>query len=494
MSHRRSGVPLLAALALLAGSNLRAQEPAKTPAVEPGAPKIVSDLAARYRLVERYSNPLEKAPPGSVGQFQVAFRETTTYDDPKATEPRVVQAIFSERPVDVSPVDERIVTDSIRHYTSVTITPDPWKDRKDRRPLEDLTIWYREVTGEAPLVLVLSPDRLLREEEYKFAINYAFVKNFAFLLPEQPVRVGEAWKVSPAGTVALTNDVLRGGTLTAKLTEVRVYPKDPKTHVAVITVSGKLVTGDLDVSDTTVSARIEFAFVPAGQGDGIIDAPGAVDKVRRSQVSVLRVPGLTKAPTKKSELSLDRRRPGNDPPLTIPKTAPQPTPENSWLTFVESKGRYQLRHPQGFQPEYHANRPNQPNTIDLEYSHGDEAPPDIVRMTYVDKPQGRPEDSFKILVDEWRKQGVDVQLGLSEKLPDADWPGLSVHHMEAALTETDPKTRRPTRRYFDAYVIGFPRNVSLFIVATTYQDQPETFRSQVRTMLKTLKLGAPKGP
>ena len=84
-------------------------------------------------------------------------------------------------------------------------------------------------------------------------------------------------------------------------------------------------------------------------------------------------------------------------------------------------------------------------------------------------------------------------LGLSEKLPDADWPGLSVHHMEAALTNKDP-TGQASRRYFDAYVIQFPRNASLFVSATTFQEQPDAFRAQVREMLKTVKLGAPKGP
>ena len=65
--------------------------------------------------------------------------------------------------------------------------------------------------------------------------------------------------------------------------------------------------------------------------------------------------------------------------------------------------------------------------------------------------------------------------------------------MEAALTNSDP-SGRASRRYFDAYVIQFPRNVSLFISATTFQEQPENFRAQVRAMLKTVKLGAPKGP
>ena len=509
MSHRRLVAPLLTAIFLFANPAARAQQPAKTttpapaqapaadakkagdpPAADPDAPKIVSDLATRYRLVERYTNRLEKAPLGATGQYQVAFRETTTSDDAKVKEPRVVQAIFSERPAEVSPVDERVVTDSVRHYTSVSITPDPWKDRKDRRPLEDLTIWYRELVGEAPMVLVLSPGRPLRDEEYRFAIDYAFVTGLAFLLPEQPVRVGESWKIGRPGAVALINDLVREGSLTAKLVEIRVYPKDPKRQFAVITIAGRLVTGDSDVYDTAVNARVEFAFTPAGKGDPVVDAAGAIEKLRLGQVSTLRVAGLTKTVTKRRDLSLDLRRPGGEPILPIPKPTPQATPDNSWLTYVDPKGRYQLRHPQGFQPTFVRDLPN---SIDLRYPHGVETPPDIIRLTFVDKPAGRPDDSFKLLVEDWRKRGTDVQLGLSEKLPDAEWPDLSVHHMEAALTENDP-SGRPARRYYDAYVMQFPRNVSLFINATTFQDQPDAFRADVRALLKTVKLGAPKGP
>ncbi len=507
MSHRRSGVTLLAAIVLFANPGAHAQEPAKTPApaqapvadpkkpgdpaaADPDAPKVVGDLATRYRFSERYTNRSEKAPAGATGQYQVAFRETTTSDDLKGKEPRVVQAIFSERPAEVSPVDERVVTDSIRHYTSVTIAPDPWKDRKDRRPLEDLTLWYRELVDEAPLVLVLTPDRLLRDEEYRFAIDYAFVTGLAFVLPDQPVRVGETWKVARPGAVALVNDLVREGSLTAKLVEVRAYPKDPKTQVAVITVTGHLMTGDSDVYDTALNARVEFAFTPPAKSEAVVDAAGAIEKVRLGQVSTLRVSGLTKTRTKRRDLSLDRRRPGGDPILPIPKPTPQATPANSWLTYVDPKGRYQLRHPQGFQPTLVR---DQPNSVDLRYPHGRESPPDIIRLTFVDKPAGRPEDSFKLLVDDWRRRGTDVQLGLSAKLPEADWPNRSVHHMDAALTENDP-SGRPSRRYFETYVIQFPRNISLFINATTFQDQPEAFRAGVRDMAKSVQLGAPKGP
>ena len=204
-----------------------AQEPAKTPApsdppaaeakkagdppaVDPDAPRIVGDLTARYRLQERYTNRAERAPAGATGQYQVAFRETTSVDDPQG-EGTPDRAGHLQREARRGLARGRaLVTDCIRHYNSVTITPDPWKNRTDRRPLEDLTLWCRDVTGEVPLVMVLTPDRPLREEEYKFAINYDFVTDLAFLLPEQ----ARAWRDLEGrqeGAEALINDRVREG-------------------------------------------------------------------------------------------------------------------------------------------------------------------------------------------------------------------------------------------------------------------------------------------
>jgi len=504
MTNRRSRERLLlvaAMIAIAAGGRAWSQDPARlaaptpAPAQDPAAraddpaPMPVGDISARYRIQERFAGRDEKPPRGSIGQFQVGFREVISTDDPDNPEPHTVQAIFTELPVEVSPVDERVVTDSIRHYSSVTITPDPWKDRKDARPLKDLTVWLRVVPEDVPLVMVLTPNRTLREEEYRFAISYDFASNLAFLLPEIPLRIGDSWKVARTGASALINDEVRGGNLTGKLSEIRAHPSGNGVQLAIVQISGRLVTGfDRDVYDTAVNARVEFAFTPEREDEGRIDATGAIEKLRLVQVSTLRVPAGVKGRTTKRDLNYECKRPGTGAPLVVPRPAPTATPENSWLTYSDREARFHFNHPQGYRPFLSA---KQPNTVELKYFRSG-APPEILRMTYVEKPEGRPEASFDLIVEDWKKKGYDVQRGLSERLPAADWPDMSVTHMEAALTIT-PTPGRVERMFFDAYVVQFPRNPTLFVSATTFQDNPEAFRTQVRAILKTAKLGSPKG-
>ena len=477
-----------------------AQEPAKTPAPapaqepakadDPNASKSVGDLTAKYRFQERFTSKSGLVPPNMIGQYQVAFRETFTLPDAveKENRSRVIQAIFSERPAIVNPGDERIVTDSIRHYSKIGITPDPWKGRLDRRPLDDLTIWYRQVAGDVPLVMVLSPGRNLRDEEYRFAINYAFVMELAYALPDSPVRIGDKWTVNSTGAIALVNDEIRQGNLTGKLVEIHAHPTDPKLQVAVLNISGRVVTAlGQDIFDNAINARLEFVFPAGAKENGIVDASGAIEKVLLAQVGELRVPNGIRARTKKRDLNFEMKRPGADPVLTIPSPTPKSTPDNSWLTYSDQKNRFHIRHPQEFEPRPVPN----PNMLRLMHLRADGG--DAVDVEYIEKPTDRPEVLFKKLIEDWRKtiQGIDIQLGISEKLPAVEWPDMTVSHMEAALNYADPQGR-PVHRLFDAYFLQFPQNVNLQVSATSFQEQPEAFRAQVVSMLKTAKLGPPK--
>jgi len=197
---------------------------------------------------------------------------------------------------------------------------------------------------------------------------------------------------------------------------------------------------------------------------------------------------MTKAVQVKRELVFERKRPGSEPPLAITEPPPVATPENSWLTFADPKGRYHLRHPQEFQPKFF---PDSPDSVTLARFRPDGSD-DLLGLTYVANPRGRPEEAFKQRIEDWRKEGVEVLPGLSEKLPDAEWPGMAIYHMEAALTNANEPGRPAVRRYYDAYEIQFSRNVNLIIAASTFLDDPSPFRAQVRAMLKTIKLGAPK--
>ena len=454
-----------------------------------GAAGSAGNLTAFYRLQERFTTKAPKDAPGMIGQNQVAFRETASTDDPKDKE-RIIQAIYSERPAAVSPVDDRVVTDSVKHYKSVTISPDPWKGRTDRRPLDDLAIWYRTVAGEAPAVLVLTPDRQLREEEYKFAINYNFVTDLSFILPDLPKRIGETWAVERAGATALVNDDVFEGSLTAKFAEVRAHPKIEGMQLAIIDVTGRIGTGfDTNKRDTAIRARIQFAFTPEKSDESTIEGSGFIEKVSLSQVSTLNIAGQIVKKQFKRQFVLERKVPGTDAAIAIPDPPPAMTEANSWLTYTDPKKRFHIRHPQGFQPFFPA---DEPGAVDLRRTYAVENQADIVRLQFVDKLTVKPEATFKQLIDAWRSKGIEVIPGLAAKLPETEWGGLSVSHLEAALTTPETQERASARRYFDGYVIQFPRNVSLFVSATTSQNEPESFRKQVLLMLKTVKLDAPK--
>ncbi|MDB5350694.1 MAG: hypothetical protein JWN86_1941 [Planctomycetota bacterium] len=463
--------------------------PADTEAQESLLPPMVGSLTAKYRLQERFTSKDVKSDSGLLGQYQVGFREKISVDDAPDKEPRITHAIYTERPAVVSPVDDKQVNDLVRHYTLVKITPDTVKNRKDQKLYDDLSIWYRrESIDTPPQVLVLTPKRTLREEEYTFAITYDFVTNFAYLLPDRPVQIADTWKVERAGAMALINDEhVRGGKLTGKLTEIRNHGSVKGMHLAIINITGKLETSDSRVTgDIAVNARLQFAFMPVTAQDGReIEAFGAIEKLSLAQASEYSAPGLTKSKAARRELIFERKRPGPEPLLAIPNPIPKATPENSWLTFTDTKGRFQFRHPQEFQPD---TTRNTRGTVVLARFHSD-LDDDIVTLEFVEKPQARPETLFKQLVDDWRSKGVEVVGGQPEKLPAADWPGMSVHHMEAALKPPDQGGRPAARPYVDAYSVQFPRNVAIQITATTFQEDPAPFRDQVRGMLKTLRLG-----
>ena len=184
----------------------------------------------------------------------------------------------------------------------------------------------------------------------------------------------------------------------------------------------------------------------------------------------------------------ERKRPGPEPLLIIPDPAPEPTPQNSWLTYNDKDNRFHLRHPQEYEPESRG--------VDkiLFKRFRTDGFDDLVELTYKSRPQGRPDAFFKNIVAGFSaKPGVELLGGVGEKLPAADWPNVSAHHMEAALT-TDAGPGQPSsRRFIDAYVLQFARDVQIEVFANTLQDDPSTFRKQVREMLKTVALDGAKG-
>ena len=131
MSHRRSGVTLLAAVLVVIGPIDLSASPAAhpgaksprrrrrrgdpphrqeagrppaadakksaTPGREPGCPEGRQRRDGEVSAPGAVHEPIGEGPAGAIGQYQVAFRETTTTDDPQAKEPPVSSRRSSAR-------------------------------------------------------------------------------------------------------------------------------------------------------------------------------------------------------------------------------------------------------------------------------------------------------------------------------------------------------------------------------------------------------------
>ncbi len=482
MSLRRSGVLLTAAMAMAL-----ATDASRHASAQQGNPPPVANLAAKYRLVERFTT--QESKPGYVGQYQVKFRETISSDD-RGGYARTIQ--FSERPAAVP--DDRRPTEIVRHYDSFQVNP-PVADKAGRRLLDGLTIWCRDVPGKPPLVISLTPNRPLEDKEYEFAITNHYVSRLNFVLGVEPVRIADSWRVGFTGVNALTNlaDVVQGE-LTATLSEVRPHPGG-NGEQAVIDISGRLQQQRVDnaPNETAVRARLLFAFTPTpAQGGGdpnLVDCYGAIEKVSLAQVTTTPNPKTGKDSWIKRELELDRRFPGSAPLLTIPEPPPTATVENSWLTGSSANKDFSLRHPQDFDFQVVSPtrlvllRPSLTNPEDRMMS--DFISFDFYRTTI------QPEAAFDTLKAEWKQKKLDVLPGRTHRLPEVDWPGLAVHQMTAVLkTPAQEGDLASPRRYCNCYVVQFTKAGSVVAFASTFSERNAEFEKQVEAILRTLKVGA----
>ncbi len=127
-------------------------EPAQAPA---------RDLTTRYLLVETYSARDGEADRG-LTQYQVAFRETVTESRDQAqgaptSQVTVRQARFTERPVEVGPGDDRMVSVLVRRYEAARVDPNPWAKAGTAPLMADLTVWFESLPGSAPTHPLVDP-------------------------------------------------------------------------------------------------------------------------------------------------------------------------------------------------------------------------------------------------------------------------------------------------------------------------------------------------
>ncbi len=330
------------------------------------------------------------------------------------------------------------------------------------------------------------------------------VSDLSYLLPEFPVQLYDVWPLDRRGLSALLTEPVAQANVRAKLADVR--PAEAGTggeQVAIIDLSGQVVTRQ---GPTQLNAQVEFTFTPAPSAgaaaaapvaaDAPVDGHGGISKVRLAQVTTVPRQGA-EGPlggSTRRELILQRRWPGDGPALDQPATPPQPTPENSWLTYVDLEGRFSVRYPQEYSHDYEVGLHN---LVALRKMAGPAAErPDSLVLAFFDDQQPRADTVFPGFFEKHRQYGFEVRSTQPITLPAAQWPGMEVRRVEAALTPnpnaaaTNPAAGQlPQRLHFDGYLLLFGRNAALTAEAVTAQDRAATFRDEVEAILKTFRLG-----
>ncbi len=328
----------------------------------------------------------------------------------------------------------------------------------------------------------MNPPKLFREEEFKFAADTPFYPNFSMVLPaDQAVGLDSTWPVSGLAVEALVQMPFLGGQVSATLKDVKPAGPGGTEQVAVISVTGRVLT---DEGETALNAEVQFTFTPqrpAGgnvPADAPIDAVGGISKVRLAQSSRLAPKTINR------DLLLQCRWPGAGAALEVPSAPPQPTRENSWLTWVDSEGRFYFSYPQIYGLKWDGREPNEFHLVQAPLGEAD-----LVSFTFKPGEAVRPDEVFQEATKALKEDLFTVRTSPApDRLDTSGWnTGAEVQHMEAKLTDT--AGRQLVR---EVYVLLFPKNDSLIVTATTPTIEVQAFRSRVEEILKTFHLGTPQ--
>ncbi len=489
-----------------------AQTPAAAAAEGPALPKAagpgeetpdgatrVLDLAHRYRFAEQYTAREGQPTAGTISAYRVRTTETVkeTADAAEAAAAPVGtsrEIEYIERPAEISGLGA--VTSTIRTYNRFRSQPEEPAPATGGRILDGLTVWYHPKRDAAPLLISLE-GRRLREREYELAARQIYVPGLAALLPTQSVRIGDTWRIPRKAVQALLAEPeVRGDALRGKFLELRRPPAGGGLQ-AIFTVTGSIQT---QVAETLVNAELVFSFA-ATQADredpakkaladldnGLIDAKGAITGLLMARVAKGVVAGAAGETPRKfrveQQLVLDRRLGGPGPVVRgeVPTSTPAPTVANSWLTYLDPKGRFTFQHPQDLLPPGRG----QASINALFLTRGGPEGRDLVQID-IFHDRRDPAALKEVLNARWEQVKAEVLAGGEEWLPAADWPGMKVFRMEAAL-KPPARGGRAQRVHFDAYLIQFNDRASLIAIATTTREAVPGFRREVEQVLKTFR-------
>ena len=486
--------PTLALALWLCGSAASGQDAAKTATV------AKPDISTRYRFIEQYDTGNGPPPAGTLGTYRLAFKNTNKVSEERtsgapSTTQTSLQMIYTERAAAVAALDSQMVTDVIRHYETVRMTPQPPAENKTKPyiPLEGMTLLVRPHPGSAPDVLTLTPDRPMRVVDFMYASTQIWVPNLVYLLPNtnlsaSPKKVGETWPVVRNAASTLVGFGVQTGQLKAKLEDVAANAKGDE-WTAIISIAGQAQDGQ---NEAAVNARVVFTFAPpeaprtvegaAGEGrpENVVDARGAITEIRLASVNTQPSGDDTRLRiSNRREFVLQRQIRYDGPPLDVPNPAPKPNEENSWLTYVDPGGEFQLSYPQELM--YDPETSNENLLVLLNQR------PEGVKIVkvYVMGPKHKfqPEATSKDLVKDLEKQKFELNRGHDGWLPEAEWPGMKIYHFEAAATDVNDK-----RFDVNKYWVHMGQSPWFAVESTTTLDPPGPFRKEVETIIKGIKL------
>lgn len=485
-------------------------------------PRSARDLISRYRFSERYTNVPSPSDDAMIGQYRVGIRESLQEDDSKAQSPakrgepkgaepakkRVPQEnlvqetslIYVERPAEVSGLGQ--VKSLVRHYERARLTTTATNQLPGPHSLEGMTILFRPQTDDLPEIVNLTPEKPLRESDYRFAALQLFVPNLTVLLPPSPLRVGDTWPISKLGVRTLVEGqrILSGG-LVGTLVDVRTEENTDQ-MLAVLDISGRIVVQRGTVAiRMAVRAQLEFAFSRAREEEGKPARPSREEGTIEARGGITRLSMAVNGTAMsdhaqrdiKRELVFERQLTGSGRPLELPETLPQPTEENSWLTYVDPENRFFFQHPQELhQPqEYGLTKTTAPGVVELMHIRFGTGR-DWISLDFQPKSDRKAEDIHKSVFDDWKNKKLDVLEGTVGWLPEGAWPGKRVYRFEAVILGRGRSAQGVERVHFDGYVVQLKGNDgALLVQSTTAQDAPLAFRKDVEAMLRTFQIGRP---
>ncbi|MFM7132552.1 MAG: hypothetical protein ACKO0V_24680 [bacterium] len=491
----------LATMALIAGLVVAdrprpalAQEPAAAARPEQSLGAALKNVSTKYRFREVYSLKDGETLAGEVGQTRNAFKETLvmTVDVPKGApvkSERTRQVIYTERPAMLSGSNR--VAAVVRRFETLRFDPAPQGvDAAKNPPLDGLVVYV--VKGPAgEQILSLTDGRSVTDFEFGVATTVPTLLNFAELLPQTPLRIGETWAITRnASRMLLGRGQVQSTKLLGTLISVQPSASNPKDYIAILGISGN-VTTDLGICSlnlqyefdfTEGTARVDDLPVIGARGqDTIISASGAITKMTFAQLEVSDVDGsdgrLKQVFDRK--LIFERQVTGRQNPVNIPASPPTPSKENSWLVFEDPLNRFTMLHPPSFRPQLTDDNMVLFVTADKE--------PDFIRLD-ADSLNVKPEQLRKDLEAEWKADGFQVFAVSEGWLDDPAWKNRRVYFVEAALQAKDVGNGK--RGHFDAFHIQFPQNTPVLAESMTYSEQSTQFRALVEQILQTIEMKA----